>query len=80
MSGADRMNDALHHGKGSAKESLGKGMGNEELAAEGTEEVENVHRRSNPDRQQGYGGGDNTAGRSKASSGQAGRHEDEPEG
>ncbi len=32
---ADKINNALHNAKGGAKEALGRGIGNEQMAAEG---------------------------------------------
>ncbi|CAO3567431.1 unnamed protein product [Mortierella alpina] len=70
---ADKINNAFHNAKGGAKESLGRGIGNEQMAAEGAAEKAQAQTRSNVNhaQQQAHGAADNIAGRAKATVGAA---------
>ncbi|KAF9288292.1 hypothetical protein BGZ68_000496 [Mortierella alpina] len=70
---SEKINNALHNAKGAAKETLGRGIGNEQMAAEGAAEKAQAQTRSNVDRagQQAHGLGDQAAGRAKATFGAA---------
>ncbi|KAF9942352.1 hypothetical protein BGZ75_001648 [Mortierella antarctica] len=70
---AEKINNAFHSAKGGAKESLGRGLGNEQMAAEGAAEKAQAQTRSNVNQaqQQVHGTADNLAGRTKATVGAA---------
>ncbi|KAF9575675.1 hypothetical protein EC968_002238 [Mortierella alpina] len=70
---SEKINNALHNAKGGIKESLGRGIGNEQMAAEGAAEKAQAQTRSNVNQaqQQARGAGDNLAGRAKATVGAA---------
>ncbi|KAF9956103.1 hypothetical protein BGZ72_003040 [Mortierella alpina] len=70
---AEKISNAFHNAKGAAKESIGRGVGSEQMAAEGAAEKAQAQTRSNVNHahQQAQGLGDNIAGRAKATVGAA---------
>ncbi|KAG0201465.1 hypothetical protein BGX28_005718 [Mortierella sp. GBA30] len=70
---SDKLNNTYHSAVGSAKETLGKAIGNEQMAAGGAAEKAKAQTRSNVNqaKQQAQGLGDNVTGRMKSTVGAA---------
>ncbi|KAF9193015.1 hypothetical protein BGZ50_008009 [Haplosporangium sp. Z 11] len=80
---AEKINNTFHSALGNAKESFGKAVGNDQLAAEGATERAQAETRNaaNKAGQQAYGAADNITGRIKSTVGAAtGDHKMEAKG